>query len=446
MAVPRLTAKELDQRFKRGTKTAIVALRNLDHMLPGQKGWKGKFADKMLPARARRNNNYVQPKDRIRLWNIVPGDVVRYRTGVKLAKEGSAELWKGQATVKQIDRTRNLAWLANVDNPGDNPATSEKRIVPRQMGEDGQVAWSNNTFQINRPVHISNLQLLLPQEMVLPAGCGITMDELKEGRVATRVQGTGAKWNKQLHQYTWKRFAIVKAKDGTNVKLEVPWPPNKTAPRIILQDLTTPNDAVKSESWIPWYPTNPIHISRHTWRTSPQSEAMLRAQKAIREAQPRILRKPGYAPYLPVRQGPPPVAQAPTPAEAVTLRKAAQRKWAMEHPDMSEGRSFASSDYHNVAPLDGPVANGPQWRWIPPKTPFQAGDRNEDGIRLGIAGKDEIDAWPIELLMERELSPPRSLAKRMKQFQISKLTKQAELKKQQEIMDKNLEALRNIEL
>lgn len=114
MAVPRLTVKELEQRFTRTGKTSLVALRSMDHMLPAQKGWKGKFASKMLPTRSRPNQSYVQPKDRIRFWNIVPGDVVRYRTGPLIAKEGSTELWRGQATVKQIDRTRNLAWLSNV--------------------------------------------------------------------------------------------------------------------------------------------------------------------------------------------------------------------------------------------------------------------------------------------------------------------------------------------
>lgn len=99
-----------------------------------------------------------------------------------------------------------------------------------------------------------------------------------------------------------------------------------------------------------------------------------------------------------------------------------------------------------MIPMDGPIASAAQWRTIPDKTPFQAGDRNERGIRLGAAGKDEMDAWPLELLMARELSPPKSLAKRTKRFHISKLNKQAELKKQEEIMAKNLEALRNIEL
>lgn len=106
----------------------------------------------------------------------------------------------------------------------------------------------------------------------------------------------------------------------------------------------------------------------------------------------------------------------------------ARAAWVAE-PDVGThiaegGRTFATDDYLALCPSDGPISSS--WSALPEKTPANAGARDESGVRLGAAGLDEVDAWPVELLMQRELAPEKTRAKRTRAWHVKRALMQAE--------------------
>lgn len=88
-------------------------MRSLQHMQPPTKG--SKFAIK-APTHAAHRPKFVQPKDRIPFWNIVPGDHVKLRHGRVGQNEGlDQEKVRGEGVVLSIDREKNWIWLRDVD-------------------------------------------------------------------------------------------------------------------------------------------------------------------------------------------------------------------------------------------------------------------------------------------------------------------------------------------
>lgn len=86
-------------------------LRSLDHMWQGTNN---KFVNKLRPTYAMPTPTYVPPKDRIAFWNIVPGDVVRVRSGA-VAHDEHGQKIRGEGIVQSIDRTTNRVYLRDLD-------------------------------------------------------------------------------------------------------------------------------------------------------------------------------------------------------------------------------------------------------------------------------------------------------------------------------------------
>jgi hypothetical protein len=207
---------------------------------------------------------------------------------------------------------------------------------------------------------------------------------------------------------------------------------------------------VSSESWLPWSPRDPIHLTPSRTRTSPHSE--LRADALVASLPPRQPtppRRDGYAPFLAMKQPLPPTAQAPTPAEHLWMANEARASWVAA-PEVAQhitngGRTFATDDYLALCPADGPVSAA--WRALPERTPAAAGARDENGRRLGArAGADEVDAWPLELLMQRELAPEKTRAKRGRMWQVTQTLKRAEREMEQREEKEAVRALKQMTL
>ena len=86
-------------------------LRSLDHMWQGTNN---KFINKLRPTHAAPTPPYVPPKDRIAFWNIVPGDVVKLRSGAVAHDENGRKI-RGEGIVQSIDRTTNRVLLRALD-------------------------------------------------------------------------------------------------------------------------------------------------------------------------------------------------------------------------------------------------------------------------------------------------------------------------------------------
>lgn len=250
--------------------------------------------------------------------------------------------------------------------------------------------------------------------------------------------------------YVWDRIAIVRAPNGETVKLRIPWPKREATEKRSMPSMAD-SSVVSLETWIPWALTDPIHTPARRARTSPHSEARQQAALAhhAATAKSRPAQVQGYAQYIAKRLKPPPIAQAPTPAEEAWVKRREQEAWAKspavsEH--LSQGlRSFAPRDYLSLAPADGPIRPG-AWDAPPLTTPQGAGERDAQGIRHGVAGSDELDAWPIELLMQRELAPEFTLAKRMRAWKGKQAERKYAIKALDRQMGESVKAFKKLSL
>ena len=98
-----------------GTTSKIM--RHYRHVLPPKK------TDPIPKSRSRRTpgspfkGNHVKEKDRIKYWNLVPGDIVKANTGWLggFLALGSDKKMRAEGKVHSIDRERNLLWLDPID-------------------------------------------------------------------------------------------------------------------------------------------------------------------------------------------------------------------------------------------------------------------------------------------------------------------------------------------
>lgn len=298
-------------------------------------------------------------------------------------------------------------------------------------------ALTPNTTVVAKPVHYSNLSLRIPEDTPLPEDSPLKKSDLKAGVYAKRLERTGVQWSRGGHHYVWDRIAIVRAPDGQTVRLKVPWPKKVPMEKRLMPSMAD-SSVVSLETWIPWAPTDPVHLPSRRARTSPHSDARhkLAMEHHAATAKDRPAQIQGYAQYIAKRVKAPPIAQAPTPAEEAWVKRREQEAWA-KSPSVAAyigaaGRSFAADDYLALAPTDGPYRAG--WEGLPLTTPEGDGERDAQGVRHGAAGTDDVDAWPIELLMQRELAPDFTLAKRMRTWKV----KQEQKKSEKVLLDKEL--------
>lgn len=129
-----------------------------------------------------KGNNFVQPHDRIPYWNIVPGDEVLVKKGwVKKEEDGKVVHKRYQGVVSSIDRERNLVYLRPHDSAPDDSLVPKhkKSLSPSPTNpEDLSEGFQPNMVWIPKPIHYSNLQLKLPEDLKLPGNIKL---DLKAG-------------------------------------------------------------------------------------------------------------------------------------------------------------------------------------------------------------------------------------------------------------------------
>ncbi|KAJ1308562.1 hypothetical protein OPQ81_004261 [Rhizoctonia solani] len=180
-----------------------------------------------FPTKLSTQPNYPKPSDRIKYWNIVPGDAVR------IVRGAHADGKKHE--VLSVDKTRNLVYLKEV-------------TMMRGQGE--------SAAKISKPIHYSNLQLYLGVfELTDKNG------QTKETEVyATRISTSKPVYIPAARRWFWKRYAAgtsppLPAPEGVaprKNRTEIRWPEYKkrTLPTIDF-DYDTSAEAVKEITWIP---------------------------------------------------------------------------------------------------------------------------------------------------------------------------------------------------
>lgn len=461
-----------------GTTQAI--LRSLAHLEPPVKG--AKFALKGIPTYARHRPAFVQPRDRIAFWNIVPGDVVRVKTGkVKELAEGietedgttaaanssrRARKIRGEGKVVSIDRERNVAWLRDVgeeSGTGNGLAPNALRhVVPRLVDPEAgeEKGYGPNVMAVPRPIHYSNLQLKIPDEAldkkIIAAAANKTI-------YARRVVRTRAIFNKHKKQFVWRRFAIYR-NPATNAfeRVEIPWPEEPERRKVRTAELVDKR-VVGEESWIPWRPEDPVLLPPEfetrlgRQRSTPAGEAKAEMQRALREAQ-RVGKESNPDAYGLTRREratirrPPPIAQPPTPSETIGLSHSTLQQWANDpdvkrHVEQQGGRAFAAHDYLNMAPSFGPAASAAELAAVAEAESMDPEERDPLSGKLKMQPtQEQLDSFPIELLMAKDLTNPTSLANRMKKWQVNRAREGQVRKEEKELEEKNLKALRKLKL
>ncbi|PWN29836.1 hypothetical protein BDZ90DRAFT_230674 [Jaminaea rosea] len=424
-----------------GTRSGVT--RNFAHLKPPKPS--SKFDAKSIPSNLREPQHFVHPQDRIPFWNLAPGDEVKLRTGRVGQDLGfdPREKLRGEGIVQSVDKKRNVLYLTDTDAKNPRAPKSLKHIPSRMMDEnEPEKGREGNVVEVPRAVHYSNLVLRIPP------GEG---DKNAPPRYAYRLERRNVHYNRHLRRWMWQRIAVVKEADGTTSRIEVPWPePERPRPQNRAE--LTKRDVVEEETWLPWSPFDPVLLNPERPWASPISEAQVevrRKEMAQRAAEAKraadlergegAKRRMGvYAGFAErnKRQGyrkATPVPQPPTASEILALAGQKRADWvageASTHIE-NGGRSFAPSDYLDLAPREGPAAGN--WT-LPVDTeaekrgagyaagfyrrdeatgrlvaPFPEG--KEDGpsspaLRLSRA---HLDSLPIELLMRDDLENKHS--------------------------------------
>ncbi|CUA70268.1 hypothetical protein RSOLAG22IIIB_00621 [Rhizoctonia solani] len=180
-----------------------------------------------MPTKLATQPNYPKPSDRIKYWNIVPGDTVRVVRGAHAENK--------KQEVLSVDKTRNLVFLKEI-------------TMMRGYGE--------NASKVSKPIHYSNLQLYLGV-YELPDKDG----KPKETEVyATRLSTSKPVYIPAARRWFWRRYAAgttppIPAPEGVaprKNRTEIRWPePKKRALPITEFDYDTPIEAVREVTWIP---------------------------------------------------------------------------------------------------------------------------------------------------------------------------------------------------
>lgn len=396
-----------------GTRSAV--LRHLRHLDPpvGNRP-RGTNIVKHTP-------NFVHVKDRFPYWNIVPGDIVRLKVGDVGPMYGLDPTVKtrGEGRVVSIDRTRNVAYLVNLDESNPKAPRNIRHIAPRLIDPAAGPAkgYTPNTAESPRAVHYSNLQLKLP--------------DLKD-TYAVRLVRKSLYYSRPKHRFVWKRLAIFRDETGVSQKIEVPWPKGRPDGYLPEYDAAK-QETVQEETWLPWNKLDVLYAGADPLEDSPASVLRARMERlALNEkklGEPSTQPKGGYAGFQPRGAVKAPfIPQPPSAAEVVSHTRAALAKWAGS-PEFKEYlqekqdcRSFAPEDYLAIAPFKGPAAGG---SWTLPleaaaSTTQRSYERDEvTGQLVAIkqfgTSKTHLDSMPIEMLMKGDLMNPHSRARKTKE-------------------------------
>lgn len=423
-------------------------LRNLDHL---KQGTNQKFLNKLRPSYAQSTPAYVQPKDRVAFWNIVPGDTVKLRTGA-VGHDDEGRPIRGEGIVTTVDRTTNRLFLRDLDDQHKLAPKNIKHVIPRLVDPEAgeEKGYSGNVMSVPRPVHYSKVMLKVPNT----------------NSYASRIVRSKPFYDRHKGMFLWKRFAIVKATDEESIrsgqvvkKVEVPWPkvPERRRP---FQITHADGRTVEEETWVPWVPEDPVLLPMRKPRTTPVREALAAERKTVWDAKLAELRAKAHDLTLSTPAGarsyagfvrtenvrPPPIAQAPSAAEMVGMEKKRLTEFVQDPATQSHveqgGMVFAATDYLDVAPLMGPAAGGD---WGALDDASNGTQRDAQGRLVSRPGRPDVHAMPIELLMGADLANETGLKWRMRRWQASQAERRAresETAKEDKELLKELEALR----
>lgn len=189
-----------------------------------------KFVNSRYAARMPRpGRKYTAPKDRIRRWNIVPGDKVRLMVGkpeekydtTKQGKDGAkGKVWRVY-TVSGVNMVHNRVYLDGLTNVRSNrtqPLPSEEKLAKMTEDERHSYLQQRNFISQRRAVHYSSVQLC-----VRDAGA--------DSVFATRVATTAPFYDRATRSARWARYAAALSGDGSMLprdpardQVRIPWP------------------------------------------------------------------------------------------------------------------------------------------------------------------------------------------------------------------------------
>ncbi|OCF33180.1 hypothetical protein I316_05225 [Kwoniella heveanensis BCC8398] len=170
--------------------------RGLQHLVNTKSS---KFAGRLPSRLPHATTKFVQPRDRVKKWNIRPGDRVRLTVGTPVQKflneEDSSEGWKTYK-VKQIDMERNRVFLEGVNNVKTNVIHKFPKDFDSLTEQHKQSYTQQKNFQKSmRPVHYSNVQLCLENR------------DGADSLFATRIKTANTHFNVSSQRLEWRRFA-----------------------------------------------------------------------------------------------------------------------------------------------------------------------------------------------------------------------------------------------
>ncbi|KAH8106179.1 hypothetical protein BXZ70DRAFT_1061574 [Cristinia sonorae] len=166
----------------------------------------------------------VKPKDRIKWWNIVPGDQIRLRGD----PEGTIH------EVRKINRLNNRVYVKVADSSED----TEKQ-----------------TSRPDRQVAYSRCQLLVGDHKFPPLPGETDSRTLRV--FATRLATSPPQWSPSLHRYVWDRYAVNTTprlpgdQEGAVERIEIPWPVRQKRPSSDPSPYETSESAVTEVTYVP---------------------------------------------------------------------------------------------------------------------------------------------------------------------------------------------------
>ncbi|KAH8830589.1 hypothetical protein DL96DRAFT_1593561 [Flagelloscypha sp. PMI_526] len=243
--MPRRIPKFLDLKpfvegvsYHAGYGTEQAKTKGFNHLRPAN-ATNLRMVNRQMKLKRSRNNlpllgplKIPPPQDRIKQWNIVPGDKVGVR-----GDEDSSKVWD----VAAVDRVLNTVLLTDTSGQAKNLLVRP----PEDLGED-----KDDTPTGHRAVPYWNCKLLLGYRE-LPEPHSGEMNNIPF--FAKRMRKTPPKYDGYSHSWTWKRYAIAIEPRIPGYKLQssIPWPKPPPKQHLPRTPKDTPLEVVQQVTYKP---------------------------------------------------------------------------------------------------------------------------------------------------------------------------------------------------